>query len=79
MSSTYPLSVDVDPPLRMFLLVIPLYVWSMVLGYGADAVAFVGRFAVVFTGRMPLIPQLVMLLFVEVVAGIALSWGGGPF
>lgn len=61
MSGVYPLGVEVDPPFRVarwrplfnWILTIPLYLWSNVLGYGAAVVALVGWFAVVFTGRLP--------------------------
>jgi hypothetical protein len=60
-SSIYPLDVDVVCPDRVarwrpvvnWLLVIPLYVWSTVLSYGAAVVSLVGWFAIVFTGRLP--------------------------
>jgi len=40
-------------PLLNWLLVIPLYLWWTVLGYGAAVVAVLGWFAIVFTGRLP--------------------------
>jgi hypothetical protein len=61
MSSTYPLNGEVVcaervarwRPLVNWVLVIPLYLWLMVLGYGAAVVSLVGWFAILFTGRLP--------------------------
>ena len=61
MSSRYPLDVEVTCPERVprwrplfsWVLVIPLYLWLRVLGFGAMVVSFVGWFAIVFTGRLP--------------------------
>ncbi len=60
-SSTYPLNGEVVcaervarwRPLVNWVLVIPLYLWLMVLGYGAGVVSLVGWFAILFTGRLP--------------------------
>jgi hypothetical protein len=59
--SIYPLDVEVVSPDRVarwrplvnWLLVIPLFVWSSVLAYGASVVSLVGWFAILFTGRLP--------------------------
>ena len=61
MSSSYPLSSEVAcaervarwRPLVNWILVIPLYLWLIVLEYGAAVVSLAGWFAIVFTGRLP--------------------------
>jgi hypothetical protein len=61
MSSSYPLNSEVVcaervarwRPLVNWILVIPLYLWLIVLEYGAAAVSLAGWFAIVFTGRLP--------------------------
>ena len=61
MSSSYPLNGEVVctervarwRPLVNWVLVIPLYLWVVVLGYGAAVVSLAGWFAIVFTGRLP--------------------------
>ena len=61
MSSSYPLNSEVVcaervarwRPLVNWVLVIPLYLWLAVLGYGAALVSLVGWFAILFTGRLP--------------------------
>jgi len=61
MASSYPLNGEVVcaervarwRPLLNWALVIPLYVWLMVLGFGAGAVSLAGWFAILFTGRLP--------------------------
>jgi hypothetical protein len=61
MSSSYPLNGEVAcaervarwRPLVNWALVIPLYLWLAVLGYGAAVVSLAGWFAIVFTGRLP--------------------------
>jgi hypothetical protein len=40
-------------PLLNWVLVIPLYLWSIVLGFGAGVVSLVGWLTIVFTGRLP--------------------------
>src|SRR5580704_17215724 len=57
----YPLNLDVSSPPRVtrwrplvnWLLVIPQEIWLFVLLLGAGVVAFVGWFAILFTGRLP--------------------------
>ena len=61
MSSSYPLNGEVVctervarwRPLVNWVLVIPLYLWVVVLGYGAAVVSLAGWFAILFTGRLP--------------------------
>jgi Domain of unknown function (DUF4389) len=61
MSSSYPLNGEVVcaervahwRPLVNWVLVIPLYLWLAVLGYGAAVVSLAGWFAIIFTGRLP--------------------------
>jgi hypothetical protein len=61
MSSSYPLNGEVVcaervarwRPLLNWALVIPLYLWLMVLGFGAGVVSLAGWFAILFTGRLP--------------------------
>jgi hypothetical protein len=61
MSSSYPLNGEVVcaervarwRPLLNWALVIPLYLWLMVLGFGAGAVSLAGWFTILFTGRLP--------------------------
>ena len=61
MSSSYPLNGEVVcaervarwRPLVNWVLVIPLYLWVAVLGYGAAVVSLAGWFAILFTGRLP--------------------------
>jgi hypothetical protein len=61
MSISYPLNGEVVcaervarwRPLVNWVLVIPLYLWVAVLGYGAVVVSLAGWFAIVFTGRLP--------------------------
>jgi hypothetical protein len=61
MSSSYPLNGEVIcaervarwRPLLNWALVIPLYLWLMVLGFGAGVVSLAGWFAILFTGRLP--------------------------
>ncbi len=40
-------------PLVNWALVIPLYLWLAVLGYGAAMVSLAGWFAIIFTGQLP--------------------------
>jgi len=61
MSSSYPLNGEVVcaervarwRPLLNWVLVIPLYLWLMVLAFGAAAVSLAGWFVILFTGRLP--------------------------
>lgn len=61
MSSSYPLNGEVAcvervarwRPLLNWVLVVPLYLWLMVLAFGAAAVSLAGWFAILFTGRLP--------------------------
>ena len=61
MSNSYPLTSEVVcaervarwRPLVNWVLVIPLYLWLGVLGYGAAVVSLAGWFAILFTGRLP--------------------------
>ena len=61
MSSSYPLNGEVVctervarwRPLVNWVLVIPVYLWVVVLGYGAAVVSLAGWFAILFTGRLP--------------------------
>jgi len=61
MSSSYPLNGEVFyaervarwRPLLNWALVIPLYLWLMVLLFGAGVVSFAGWFVILFTGRLP--------------------------
>src|SRR5215468_11401594 len=61
MSNSYPLTSEVVcaervarwRPLVNWVLVIPLYVWLGVLGWGAAVVSLAGWFAILFTGRLP--------------------------
>ena len=61
MSSSYPLNGEVVctervarwRPLVNWVLVIPFYLWVVVLGYGAAVVSLAGWFAILFTGRLP--------------------------
>jgi len=61
MVSSYPLNGEVVcaervarwRPLLNWALVIPLYLWLMVLGFGAGVVSLAGWFAILFTGRLP--------------------------
>ena len=61
MSMSYPLNGEVVcaervarwRPLVNWVLVIPLYLWLAVLGYGAAVVSLAGWLAIVFTGRLP--------------------------
>lgn len=60
-SGSYPLGLDVTSPptverwrpLLNWLLVIPHELWLAVLMLGAEVLAFLGWFAILFTGRMP--------------------------
>ena len=61
LTSSYPLNGEVVcaervarwRPLVNWALVIPLYLWLMVLGFGAGVVSLAGWFAILFTGRLP--------------------------
>jgi hypothetical protein len=61
MSSIYPLNGEVVcaervarwRPLLNWVLVFPLYLWLMVLGFGAAVVSLAGWFVILFTGRLP--------------------------
>jgi len=61
MSSSYPLNGEIAyaervarwRPLVNWVLVLPLYLWLAVLGYGAAVVSLASWFAIVFTGRLP--------------------------
>jgi hypothetical protein len=61
MSLSYPLNGEVIAdarvarwrPLLNWVLVIPSYLWLMVLGFGAAVVSFLGWFTILFTGRLP--------------------------
>ena len=61
LTSSYPLNGEVVcaeriarwRPLVNWALVIPLYLWLMVLGLGAGVVSLAGWFAILFTGRLP--------------------------
>ena len=61
MASSYPLNGEVVcaervarwRPLLNWALVIPLYLWLMVLGFGAGVVSLAGWFVILFTGRLP--------------------------
>lgn len=60
-SGSYPLGIDVTSPpeverwrpLVNWLLVIPHQLWLLVLMLGADVLAFLGWFVILFTGRLP--------------------------
>lgn len=60
-SGGYPLGLDVSSPetverwrpLVNWLLVVPHQIWLYLLMIGAEIVAFLGWFAILFTGRMP--------------------------
>jgi hypothetical protein len=61
MSGSYPLNGEITCAERVarwrpwvnWILVIPLYLWLTVLGYGAAVVSLAGWFAILFTGRLP--------------------------
>jgi Domain of unknown function (DUF4389) len=61
MSNCYPLNAEVVcaervarwRPLLNWIMVIPMYLWLVVLGSGAVVVSFVSWFAIIFTGRLP--------------------------
>lgn len=61
MSISYPLNGEVAcaeriarwRPLVNWVLVIPLYLWLLVLAYGAAVVSLAGWFVILFTGRLP--------------------------
>ena len=61
MSSSYPLNGEVVcaervarwRPLLNWVLVIPLDLWLVVLGFGAAVVSLTGWFVILFTGRLP--------------------------
>src|SRR5262245_66518606 len=61
MASSYPLNGEVVcaervarwRPLLNWALVIPLYLWLMVLGFGAGVVSLAGWFVILFTGGLP--------------------------
>jgi hypothetical protein len=61
MSMTYPLNTEVDyvervprwRPLVNWVLIIPVYLWLLILEYGATAASVVGWFAILFSGRLP--------------------------
>ena len=61
MSLSYPLNGEVVcaervarwRPLVNWVLVVPSYLWLLVLGYGAGVVSLAGWFAILFTGRLP--------------------------
>ena len=60
-SGSYPLGIDVTSPpeverwrpLVNWLLVIPHQLWLLVLTLGANVLAFLGWFVILFTGRLP--------------------------
>ncbi len=60
-SGSYPLGIDVTGPpeverwrpLVNWLLVIPHQLWLLVLTLGANVLAFLGWFVILFTGRLP--------------------------
>ena len=60
-SGSYPLGIDVTSPAEVerwrplvnWLLVIPHQVWASILMLGADVLAFLGWFVILFTGRLP--------------------------
>lgn len=60
-SGSYPLGLDVASPATVerwrplinWLLVIPHQIWASVLFLGAEVLAFLGWFAILFTGRLP--------------------------
>ena len=60
-SGSYPLGIDVTSPAEVerwrplvnWLLVIPHQVWVSILILGADVLAFLGWFVILFTGRLP--------------------------
>lgn len=59
--SAYPIAYDQTPPLKRnrltvffrFLMIIPLYIWSIIYAFGAMVVVFIAWFALLFTGRYP--------------------------